>query len=375
MGNSIFFLMSTVLVLGCVIMGLVFFVFPLPSISGLRNYRISLKVLAIAYFLMGSLSTLPFVLELQEVRLLSPIDMVAASLQAIMFTFTLITLFNPSLVNRMFIFKHLFPVLLFIVLWSVFSALWGSPDLHTLTDLQQNMAHPTVLLCEIFALFYLFQLIYYTWMFHSEARKYDQHLDNYFADNYRLHLRWVSHSFYAALVVGATALLSFFFYSPEWVTTTTGIYAFFYIGFGLFYIQYPNTFIEIEKVIEDDVLILPEEIARDQRQLVWDELRKQVIDEKYYLNSGVNIEEMAQHLKIGRTTLSSYINKEEGMNFYLWINILRIEEAQQIFIQNPGISIAKVSEMVGFTEHSNFSRQFKLVAKISPSEWRQQLKV
>jgi len=83
---------------------------------------------------------------------------------------------------------------------------------------------------------------------------------------------------------------------------------------------------------------------------------------------------MAQFLKISRTTLSGLINKEEGMNFYMWINILRIKEAQQLLVENPNYSIATVSEMVGFTEHSNFSRQFKLVANTSPSEWRQKRK-
>jgi len=86
------------------------------------------------------------------------------------------------------------------------------------------------------------------------------------------------------------------------------------------------------------------------------------------------IEELAQHLKIGRTTFSGMINKEEGINYNLWMNTLRIDEAKKIFAANLDFSIAQVSEMVGFSEQSNFSRQFKIITKQSPSEWRQQNK-
>jgi AraC-like DNA-binding protein len=173
-------------------------------------------------------------------------------------------------------------------------------------------------------------------------------------------------------LVGTVALSSFFFYSSAWVTATAGIYALFYVGFGLFYIQYPNTFTEIEQAITETEVIVPDETEKVNRLPTWDKLKQQVIQEKYYLNSGVTIEEIAQLLKIGRTSLSGFINKEERVNFNLWINTLRIEEAKKHLVNHPDFSIAKVSELVGFSEQSNFSRQFKLLTQQSPSEWRQQ---
>ncbi len=372
MEMTIFFLLNIALVLGCIIMGLIFLVLPLPSISGLRNYRISLKVLALAYILQGALSIIPLVLKYPEVRLLEPLELIISSSQAILFAFTLITLFNPSFVTSRLIFRHLLPVLLFIVLLLFFTYIWGNPALDTLNSLYDHTTHPTIILRISFTLFYIFQLFYFTKLFFGEEKKYEQQLDNFFADNYRLYLKWVRYCFYAALLVGIIALSSFFFYSSVWVTTSAGIYAFFYVGFGLFYIQYPNTFIEIEKAIEKTELAIVDETEKNQRQLTWDKLKQQVIDEKYYLKPGVNIEELAQHLKIGRTTLSVLINKEEGINFNFWMNTLRINEAKKLLAANPDFSIAQVSEMVGFSEQSNFSRQFKLITQQSPSEWKQQ---
>jgi len=93
--------------------------------------------------------------------------------------------------------------------------------------------------------------------------------------------------------------------------------------------------------------------------------------EKYYLKAGVTIEEMAQHLKIGRTTLSSFINCEEEMNFNLWINSLRVEEAKALLVEYPTYNLTQIAEMIGYSESSNFSRQFKLITNESPSVWRQ----
>ena len=114
-----------------------------------------------------------------------------------------------------------------------------------------------------------------------------------------------------------------------------------------------------------------EESEMNSRSLSWIKLKFMILDEKYYLRPEVNIEEMAQYLKIGRTTLSNLINKEEKMNFHAWINTMRIEEAQQLFIANPDHSIAQVADMIGFSEPSNFSRQFKQITNQSPTVWKQ----
>ena len=142
-----------------------------------------------------------------------------------------------------------------------------------------------------------------------------------------------------------------------------------------FFIQYPQTFIQIEKAIEYEPVVTPDVLRTDNRQYNWKDLREQIINQKYYLKSGVNIEELAQQLQVGRTTLSGFINTEEGVNFNLWINKLRVDEAKQLLARESNYSIAQISEMVGFSEQSNFSRQFKLITNESPSTWRQENQV
>jgi AraC-like DNA-binding protein len=131
--------------------------------------------------------------------------------------------------------------------------------------------------------------------------------------------------------------------------------------------------LQVEPAIQP--VVQPEASLKINRKISWSVLRAKIIRDKYYTRMGVNIEDMAQYLNIGRTTLSGMINKEENVNFNTWIGMLRVDEAIRIFNENPEYTIAQVSEMVGYSEPSNFSRQFKNIIGQSPSEWCQQKRI
>jgi len=373
MGNTVHQLINLTLVMSCFIMALLFLVLPVPFRAGLKNYRISLRTLAGAYITLAIFILIMVIYDLPDDEFFSAINLLMASLQAILFSFTLITLFNPRIINRHYLLKHLLPVLFFVILFGISCVLWGNPELRNMQELALYVWHPTILLRELFVVFYIAQLVYFTRLFHKQAHEYEQRLDNFFADSFRLRLVWVVFCFYAALAIGLLALFSLFISFEAWDNFVTVIFVLFYLTFGLCYIQYPQTFIDVSAVFENQLIPANDNFS-GRIPSTWKNLKQQLLDKRYHVRPGITIEEMAQFLKISRTTLSGLINKEEGMNFYMWINILRIEEAQQLLIENPGFTIATVSEMVGFSEHSNFSRQFKLVAKTSPSEWRQQRK-
>ena len=83
--------------------------------------------------------------------------------------------------------------------------------------------------------------------------------------------------------------------------------------------------------------------------------------------------ELCKIIGINRTYLSNYINNTYGLNFNLWINHLRIEEAKQLMGQTPKRSLSEIAERIGFTDLAHFSKQFKLQEGVSPSEWRKNM--
>ena len=94
------------------------------------------------------------------------------------------------------------------------------------------------------------------------------------------------------------------------------------------------------------------------------------VQNKGYLNSRLTIIQLSKIIGMNRTYLPNHINKTYGLNFNLWLNHLRIEEAKKIILQSPARSLAGIAEQVGFTDLAHFSKQFKLHEGISPSEWK-----
>lgn len=362
--------LNTAVIVSCTLMAMVFLLLPLPENKGLHKYRISLRFLAGAYITMALLKSVILLFHLAIVNLIPIEGLVIAALQAPLFAFTLITLINPRSIKRNYLYRQLMPVFIFIILFLLSAYKWGNPSILTFAGLRANALHPTVIIRELFLFYYAFQLFNLTRIFTRHTRIYQKRIDNYFADSSQRRLVGVKRSFYSALVTGIFAFISCFIPSPLLMIFFEASYALFYLVFALFYIQYPGKFTHIEPVISVPGPSV-ESPATSKKRLVWDDLKKQIIENKYYLKSGVTIDEMAQYLKIGRTTLSTFINNNEGMNFNLWVNSLRIEDAKNLLIDCPHYSLTQIAELIGYSEPSNFSRQFKLITKESPSIWRQ----
>ena len=67
------------------------------------------------------------------------------------------------------------------------------------------------------------------------------------------------------------------------------------------------------------------------------------VESKGFLNSRFTIIELCKIIGINRTYLSNYINNTYGLNFNLWINHLRIEEAKQLMGQTPKRSLSEIA--------------------------------
>jgi AraC-like DNA-binding protein len=370
MNHYAYLLLNMVLVASCITMSLVFLFFPLQKVAGLKNYRLSLLFLALAYFILALFTVFEF-LPAKSLIISFPIELAVISLTAILFTFSLITLFNSNFANVTYVLKYMTPTLLFILLTFISDYVWGNISLNFLEDFILRYTHPVAILNILFLLFCIAQFIHLFILFHSEAKKYELKLDNYFADTYTLQLRWVRYCFYGGILFSLFVTASMFSSAPilDWIITA--LEAVFCTVFGLFYIQYPRTYPNIAPILYPSATVDNQEAETGYRTLSWEKLKCSIIADKYYLCPEINIEEMARHLKIGRSTLSCFINREEKMTFHTWVNKLRIDEAKRIFTDNPDYTIAQVSDMVGFSEPSNFSRQFKLITCQSPSTWRQ----
>lgn len=94
---------------------------------------------------------------------------------------------------------------------------------------------------------------------------------------------------------------------------------------------------------------------------------KKYISDNY--QNPITLEEVAEEVKISPAYLSTMFKKELGINFSDYIIELRVERAKNI-LKNTNLSIAEVTEEVGYTDCRYFSKLFNKVVGIKPSKYR-----
>ncbi len=80
--------------------------------------------------------------------------------------------------------------------------------------------------------------------------------------------------------------------------------------------------------------------------------------QKLFTNPKITITKVAAQVSTNRSYLSQYINRSKQKTFNEWINELRIEEAKKLMANNKNMTIEEVSEKVGYTDKSYFSKCF-----------------
>lgn len=85
----------------------------------------------------------------------------------------------------------------------------------------------------------------------------------------------------------------------------------------------------------------------------------------------ISLTEMANHLHMNYSYLSSYFKQRTGENLTTYINRIRVEQAKKLLL-NLNLSVSEVSAMTGFSEHNYFSKVFKKITGYTPLEFRNQ---
>ncbi len=372
MDDKIFFITNLIFSVVGFVMGVCFLTFPMPQSVELKNYRVSLKVLALAYFAIAVFAMLLLFLKRKhlEMELFYFNFLIVTSSQTMLFGFTLTSLLDPVFVTKKKILFHSLPIITLLLLYIFSYYLFGDPYLFKFSDIVNNISQPSVIVRIVTLVYAIFQFFFYLSMFFNAERIYKKNINNYFSDSYKLRLSWVRYALLAGLAIGLLSLMLPLFPNRYFNYAATILFTLFYLVFAIQYINYPNIYVKLNNFFIKEEFIQPEKTTNRKGRLVWSDYKTKIIEQKLFLLPNINIEELAKMLQIGRTTLSNFINTEEKMNFNNWINTLRIEEAKNIFSKNIGLSIAEVSEKVGYTEQSNFSRVFKQIVGETPLIWK-----
>jgi AraC-like DNA-binding protein len=96
-------------------------------------------------------------------------------------------------------------------------------------------------------------------------------------------------------------------------------------------------------------------------------------EDKPYVQESLTLLDVAEDTKLSPRLLSEFLNKYYKINFCTWINTLRIEEVKRLLIEQPNLSLAEISMMVGFSDPASLSKIFKKISNESPSAYKKRL--
>ena len=94
------------------------------------------------------------------------------------------------------------------------------------------------------------------------------------------------------------------------------------------------------------------------------------VKEKRFREYDKTRDDIASELHTTKDILHLYFATRMGMDFRTWRTGLRIEEAKRLLLENKEASINIIAEASGFSDKSNFHRQFVKIVGCSPKDWR-----
>ena len=85
--------------------------------------------------------------------------------------------------------------------------------------------------------------------------------------------------------------------------------------------------------------------------------------------------EAAERLGTDTALLHRYFKERVGMDFRTWRTRLRLEDAKRMLLEHPERQAAEIARLVGFSNRSNFARQFLAHTGCTPAQWMEKARM
>lgn len=243
--------------------------------------------------------------------------------------------------------------------------------------LDENIVQPVLVFLDfsvmLLYLAFTFQLFY----------NYRTKIKEYFSNTYKLELNWVlsflivftSLFLYSSIQTVINVAFIELSYTQQWwlnlfmaiITIYIGVRGYFTDTGKLNNLSFSFTPNEIKTVQKET----NQNISEDEVQLISEFMKT----EKPYLNSELNLSDLASELEMHRNELSQIINKGFQKNFNDFINEFRVNAFKKE-LENGAhkqLSLLGIAMDCGFNSKATFNRVFKKITNTSPTEFLQNL--
>ena len=132
------------------------------------------------------------------------------------------------------------------------------------------------------------------------------------------------------------------------------------------HIQYLESFSQIvlETIDQVRAILLELSTSNENNQL---QQIQQYIEEHY--NESLSLTQLAEHFHFSYNYLSTLLSENLTTNFSEYVKNLRLERAKQL-LKETEMNLSEISEAVGYSDLSYFSKLFKKEFQLAPSKYR-----
>jgi len=99
------------------------------------------------------------------------------------------------------------------------------------------------------------------------------------------------------------------------------------------------------------------------------------LDDKGWRVPVRTVGEAAERLDTDTATLHAYFRDRIGLDFRTWRTRLRLEDAKRMLLEHPSMEAAEAGRRAGFSNRSNFARQFLAYTGCTPAAWREKARM
>ena len=249
-------------------------------------------------------------------------------------------------------------------------------------------------MCVVALTAFLIQSVTYIVHFDKAYKHSLKELENYYDEDESHKIKWVKFCYVISMLTNIFILVYICFYwFLDYKMTIASLYTIWYLIYMLYMTSNFISFLGSHKLVLDafahrvlsgqDIIKRreerkvfkvsnPDEISLNEKETAkLEHALQKWVDEKNYRKYDMSREEIAAQLKTSKEFLHHYFLNHMGMDFKTWRTQLRIEEAKKMLLEDKKISTNLVGEMCGFSDRSNFHRQFVKIVGCSPREWRE----
>lgn len=240
---------------------------------------------------------------------------------------------------------------------------------------------------------FLIQSVTYIIYFDKAYRQSVKDLEDFYDDDESYRIKWVKFCYVISMLTNLFVLVYLgLYWILDYKMEVASLYTVWYLIYMLYLTSNYISFLSTHKLVLDafayktlsgqeimkminarrakraEAPITPEVVDAEFRKL--EKSLQDWVNQKRYREYDRSREEIARELNTTKEILHHYFILKKGMDFKTWRTELRINDAKRLLLENKDASINIIAEISGFSDRSNFHRQFVKIVGCSPKQWR-----